>query len=151
VSFDLTILQALTVSFRPPVTQTFTTPIKNTVKAGSTVPHKVLLLNCNGVDVTASVQSQVEVYLSVTLTPEVVGAIGDAVDPLEYNGMGDPGGRMVFDGTQFHYNLSTKNYVVTTTGANATKWFRSDVRVEYLYTTGAEAAGHAGSAILETK
>ena len=77
----------------------------NVAKDGSTVPVKVKIFAC-GADVTSS--GSVTVKIGVAYVPNG-GAPGQNPVPT-FNGAGDSGGVMVFDGQFYHYNLDTKGY-----------------------------------------
>ena len=105
------------------------TDVGNVFKVGSTVPHKIKIIACNGTDVTAAFASRVTLRLTETYRSGV-GNGSTAIVP-EYNGQGDAGGVLNYDGSQFHYNLSTNaaRYPAGTT-ANAA-YFSSLITATY--------------------
>jgi hypothetical protein len=137
-SFEVTVLAPLRVAFQPPLADDNVADdietdqdIQNRFKVGSKVPHKVLLFDCAGNDVTASRAGSVTVKLDVTLRQYVNATTSTAVVdlPENYSGAGSPGGIMMWDGTQFHYNLDTTGYPAGT--ASKPEFFRSHVTVIY--------------------
>jgi hypothetical protein len=109
----VTVLQPLQIRVLPPLTGDSTPAFPNgstmnVAKAGSTVPVKVTLAAC-GVDVTAT--APVTLRLA-TLFKTSDSDPGVSVVPT-FNGAGDAGGVMIWDGSQYHYNLDTNGYPVT--------------------------------------
>jgi hypothetical protein len=123
VTFTVTVLQPLTMRVQPPLSGDNDT-VDNVVKDGSTVPTKVLLYAC-GVNVTA--KASVVAKLSVTYMPSGGAAVGNPVTTTS-NGAGDTNGVMTFDGTTYHYNLSTKGFSVT---AGIPAFYQENITVAY--------------------
>jgi hypothetical protein len=118
VSFHVTVLQPLALKVQPPLygDSTAASPngsVDNVVKDGSTVPVKILVYAC-GVDVTQT--ASLTLRLGVQ-SKQNASDPGTNVVPT-FNGAGDAGGVMIWDGTQYHYNLNTKGYAVTSTNAS---------------------------------
>jgi hypothetical protein len=122
VSFTVTVLQPLTVRIQPPLAGDNDT-VDNVVKAGSTVPTKILLFAC-GVDVTAT--APVNAKLDVTY--KASGGTTVASPIVTSNGAGDANGIMIFDGTYYHYNLATKGYATT---AGMPGFYQESITVAY--------------------
>jgi alpha-tubulin suppressor-like RCC1 family protein len=122
-TLTLIVLEPLAVRIQPPLAGDNGT-VANVVKDGSTVPNKVLLLNCGGVDVTRT--ASVVAKLGVTYVPNGGAVVADPV--TSFNGAGDANGVMVFDGTYYHYNLSTKGYALT---AGVPGFYRENITVAY--------------------
>jgi hypothetical protein len=122
VSFTVTVLQPLTVRIQPPLYGDKDT-IDNVVKAGSTVPTKILLYACD-VDVTAT--APVIAKLDVTYMASGGASVTEAV--TSFNGAGDTNGVMVFDGSSYHYNLSTKGLSKTN---GVPGFYEEDITVVY--------------------
>lgn len=138
VTYTVTVLTPLRVVFDSPLKDDnlpnnieTDQDVVNLFKSGSTIPHKVKLLDCSGKDVTKSVANLVNVKLNVTLrmyqTPT------QSVQLLNMwqlpKGVGDLGGNMKLTGNHFQYNLWTLLYPPNT--ANMPWFFRSHVTVEY--------------------
>ena len=102
--------------------------VVNKFKAGSTVPHRIKLYTCSGVDVTFISPLLVTVWLDVTERNQLTNAL--VVDvPEEFTGLGGPGGLMVPIGDNYFYNLKTRGYETGTT--NNARYFQSMVTVTY--------------------
>jgi hypothetical protein len=122
VSFTVTVLQPLTIKIQPPLAGD-NDAVDNVVKAGSTVPNKILLYAC-GVDVTKTAA----VTATLGVAYKTTGGSSDSSLVTTSNGVGDSNGVMVFDGTYFHYNLSTSG-LATTTGVPA--FYQETISVAY--------------------
>jgi hypothetical protein len=150
-NFTVTVLSPLQVVFQSPlsddnIANNFTpdcadaagTPqMMNYFTCGSTIPHKVKLLDCSGNDVTDAMAPRVKVTIQVTeRTGSYYAASSSNTIPTTYTGTGDTGGRMVLTDHQFHYNLKTTGYRTDTDndgkGSNDLFYFQTSVRVEYL-------------------
>jgi hypothetical protein len=98
--------------------------------AGSRIPHKVRILDCNDNDVTTQLAPFITVHIDVT---EREGTYYDSflvTDLTEsYSGVGTPGGIMVPIGPRFQYVLDTQGYEANT--INNSRFFRSCVWVDY--------------------
>jgi hypothetical protein len=137
-TFSVTVLSPLRVVFQSPLKDDnkannieTDADIVNKFKSGATVPHKIKLYDCNGVDVTAKMANLVDVKLDVSLRiyaqPSQSTLLLDVWEI--YSGVGGPNGKMVFQGGQFQYNLRTLLYLPNTI---AMPWFfRSHVTVAY--------------------
>jgi hypothetical protein len=108
VSFRVTVLQPLTMRIQAPLAGD-NASVDNVVKAGSTVPVKVLLFAC-GADVTTT--AAVDGKLAVNYKTSG-GSNTTATVTATSSGAGDANGVMIFDGTHYRYNLSTKGYSAT--------------------------------------
>jgi hypothetical protein len=128
VSFKVTVLQPITMQVQPPLSGDNDTA-DNVAKDGSTVPVKVKLFAC-GTDVTSS--AAVTAKIGVSYVPNG-GSAGQNPVPT-FNGAGDTGGVMVFDGQFYHYNLDTKGYSVTA-GANPA-FYQLNITAAYLSAPG---------------
>jgi hypothetical protein len=107
VPFTVIVLPPLTIKIQPPLSGDNDT-VDNVVKDGSTVPNKILLYTC-GVDVTATAH----VVAKLGVAYKSTGGSSTTSAVATFNGIGDTGGVMVFDGTYYHYNLSTTGFSST--------------------------------------
>ncbi|MFH0952891.1 MAG: immunoglobulin-like domain-containing protein [Verrucomicrobiota bacterium] len=147
-SFTVTVLPALQVVFRPPLESG--AGVVNRFQVGSTIPHKVQLLDCNGNDVTAAMGPLVTVKLDATERQQEGGSSVLVVDvPEDYTGVGDAGGRMVLTDGQFQFNLKTTESEYETGTVNNTRFFQSAVTVTYDTSPGTTVG--SGVVILESK
>jgi len=123
---------------------------ENKFKAGSTVPHKIKLYDCNNRDVTDKVGDLVNVRLDVSLRvynrPSTTSTLVQDL-PENYSGEGRPGGLMEDNGSSFQYNLKTKSYPNNT--SSSAQFIRSRVTVEYKSLPGVIAGEE--DALLESK
>jgi hypothetical protein len=122
VTFTVSVLQPLTVQVQPPLYGDNDSR-DNLVKAGSTVPTKVLLYAC-GTNVTTT--APVTAKLGVTFVPG--GGATATVDVPSFNGAGDTNGIMVMDGTYYRYNVATSGFAVT---ANQPGFYQVSITVAY--------------------
>jgi hypothetical protein len=123
--------------------------VQNKFKVGSTVPHKVKLLDEAGNDVTAALASQVTVRLNVTQRQYVNASTSTLVNevPENYTGVGGAGGLMVLTDGHFQYNLKTTGYPAGTVGNPS--FFRAHITVEYDFAPGTVVGEE--DALLESK
>jgi hypothetical protein len=126
--YTLTMLEPLTLVFQTPLVGP---PMKNPAKIGSTLPHKVKVLNCSNADVTVAAYV---VKLGAAL--EVSGDGTISATTLVPSGVGDAGGDMYLvplgDGTWvWQYNVKTSSWVNTTTGTYAGDDYKDTASVSY--------------------
>jgi hypothetical protein len=122
VSFTVTVLQPLTIKIQPPLGGD-NDGVDNVVKDGSIVPNKILLYACG-----AEVTKTAAVTATLGVTYKTTGGSSSTSVVTTSNGIGDTGGVMIFDGTYYHYNLSTKGFS-TTTGVPA--FYQETISVAY--------------------
>jgi hypothetical protein len=107
-SFSITVAQGVaSCEYLPPLAGSSLQQMQTKgVKAGSTVPHKILVLDCDGNNVTSGIIVTLDVVLVDPSSPQ-----GEVDLVEEFNGAGDSGSRYVLttDG-HWQYNLSTKGY-----------------------------------------
>jgi hypothetical protein len=107
VSFTVSVLQPLTIKIQAPLSGD-NDAVDNIVKDGSIVPNKILLYAC-GTDVTKTAA----VVAKLGVTYKTTGGTSTTSVVPTNNGIGDSNGVMVFDGTYYHYNLSTRGFSST--------------------------------------
>ena len=76
----------------------------NLFKTGSTVVHKVKLVDCAGNDVTATAPVTVHLRVSAGADGGATNLINDLSD---FAGLGDAGGLMVLSDGRYRFNLKT--------------------------------------------
>ena len=103
--------------------------VANVFKVGSTVPHKLALVACNGTVVTAAVAGQVTLRLTETYRSGASGASTTIVP--EYTGQGDAGGVLNYNGAHFAYNLKTDAAHYAAGTVNNPGYFSSVVTATY--------------------
>jgi hypothetical protein len=128
-SITVNVLQPLRLAFQSPLSDdnvandiNTDADISNVFQVKSTIPHKIKIFACNGNDITASVASSVTLRLTVNYRNDGSSGAGTAIVPT-YNGQGDAGGVFAFDGSQFHYNLSTDPATYPTGSVNNSNYF----------------------------
>jgi hypothetical protein len=146
-SFTVTVLGRVRVEFRSPlesdkldnndangVDAAGTPEIVNLITAGSTVPHKIKLIDCTGADVTAT--ANVTVNLKVTQNSGSYGNVSNSVTvATTYTGVGGTGGLMTLLDGHYQYNLKTTGFLADTdndgkSSANDVYYYRSVVEVK---------------------
>jgi hypothetical protein len=101
--------------------------IINQFNSGDKILHKIRLIDCNGADVTTSVQNSVRVFLNVQELQGSYQTMG-AFPVVPGTATGDSGGQMTYVNGTFQYNLNTAGYEMHTVNNN--RFFRGCVRVE---------------------
>jgi hypothetical protein len=122
VTFNVTVLQPLTVRIQPPLSGDNNT-VANIVKAGSTVPNKIQLFACaTNVTTTAAVVAKLDVAYAPTGGSSVTSTVATS------NGKADKDGIMILDGSNYRYNLDTKGFSTTATGPG---FYQETITVAY--------------------
>jgi hypothetical protein len=113
VSFHVDVLEPLALAIQPPLygDSTPSAPnggVDNLARLGSAVPVKVLVSAC-GTPVTPTGAVTLKLAVAKKQSPSDAGT---PVTPV-FNGIGAANGVLVWDGTQYHYNLDTSGYALT--------------------------------------
>jgi hypothetical protein len=134
----VTVLEPLRVAVQPPLSSG---AYDNVVKAGSTVPNKVKLYDCAGIDVTRT--APVTVKIGVTLT--------SASASSDFHGVGDAQDTLVLIddptlGSVYQFNLSSKGFAVTN---HTSDRYQESISAAYSSSPGYVVG--AASVLLDTK
>ena len=121
----VTVLSSVSVTFLPPLAGQ---PVGNKLRVGQAIPHKVILSNCSGLNVTAGVTVKFRVLGMDSATGPIFQDVIEKAKGQGIDGTAGSDGRMVLTDGQWQFNLDTSNFSDKLT-INGPRYYLSTVTV----------------------